>query len=179
MRSKGIAKLSTARQRQSMAEQSKGMARHGEATQRQSIAKQSVATQGTDLSPFSKEHMHIMNKLELRETLKDLQTLKTRLSTSIGNLEAQLTEPEKPKLRHGDYGRSKSSDGKAVDPRIYANGHSWGLVGSDHCDETPLYYVFGNIFDDLKALAAEPLEEFEIGENIKLSKGHSGRKRED
>ena len=78
--------------------------------------------------------------------------------------EAQHPEPkktEKPILRHGDYGRAKCSfSDKPVDRRIYANSHSWGCIGDDHQDNSPLHYVYGNIFDDLAAL--KPIEEFEM-----------------
>ena len=113
-----------------------------------------------------------MNKQEkeiIKNVVKRADVMIEKLSVWVDEVKdikatslAQLAESdEKPKpLEHGDYGRAKSNHGdEPIDRRLYANGHSWGIVGNDPCDETPLCFVLGNIFKELAAL--KPIREFE------------------
>lgn len=109
-----------------------------------------------------------MNKQEKeqKEKEKDIEfyeKVKRLADSSVNKLKAQLAEAEKPKLKSGDYGYDCHLFKIApADPRVFLGEHHYGCNGGD-CDKTPLKFVYGNIFADLKALA-EPLEEFEIND---------------
>ncbi|KKL69150.1 hypothetical protein LCGC14_2117830 [marine sediment metagenome] len=114
-----------------------------------------------------------MNQDEIKKEIKDLSYgiqfhreqgdfhhgVADKRFESVKRLEAQLTEAEKPKLRHGDYGRNRL-------------GVSWIFLKEQIVTEITAYvpeapqeeYIkdrFGNIFDGLKAWQ-EPLEKFRI-----------------
>ena len=105
-----------------------------------------------------------MNKQELEHKLEqarnDRELATAEANKEVDRLKKLLAEAEKPKLEHGDFGFDESifPSGKPADSRVFLSGHSWGCVGNDHCDKTPLKFVFGNIFEILNG----ELTEFEL-----------------
>ena len=94
-----------------------------------------------------------MNEREIAEKMiKDGKAM-------IERAESRLSALDKPKLRHGDYGKSS-------DFWIYISGKMlWTHEGSEGCwvrKSTAIETRLGNVFDDLKAMS-EDLEEFTVG----------------
>lgn len=118
------------------------------------------------------EKEEITRKIVLYNEVKDCAT------EAIEEYEAKLaklSEPEKPKLRHGDYGVYKSGGFWWAWQRhsvIELVGENKG-IGLDAQDSWPDMIRIGNSVDNLKALSGEPLEEFEI-RDIKVSLDSDG-----
>ena len=106
-----------------------------------------------------------MNKEEIKNDTHELERTIQYLGKWKEHLQAQLAESEKPKLRHGDYGRD-------LDGFIYLEDNirhksivhwlgDYGESGlSGRAAESFEGKVIGNLADDLAAL--KPLEEFEM-----------------
>ncbi len=108
------------------------------------------------------DKQEIEHKLE--QTIKNRATICKGFTEEIGNLQEQLAEAEKPKLRHGDFGVEKCKE--CTYPRLITNPASvTGLTVSNEYGEIPpgnkITTVFGNIFDLLKEWS-EDLEKFEV-----------------
>ncbi len=115
------------------------------------------------------EREDIMDKDAIRKAIDCKTACKIALvgfaddfSSEIAELEAQLAEAEKPKLRYGDV---RYYGGRRTAPVVYVGGR-WFNAATElrvplsvaECEKLPTEF---NIFDDLKALA-EPLETFEM-----------------
>jgi len=99
-----------------------------------------------------------MNAEEIKNELIVIQKQKARLEIEITELEKQLIEAEKPKLRHGDFGTNYGF------PRIVINGDFYNDQGEAicnlHCKRNKEGESWlGNIFDLLKEHPQE-LKEF-------------------
>ena len=112
-----------------------------------------------------------MDKAEIEHKLEQAKADKFEINKQVQILEAQLREAEKPKLRHGDFGYSGSTEF----PRLVLDknrlAHSFRVFESTPHDEPTV--ILGNIFDLLKEWS-EDLGEFKIdqtkggGGNIKI-----------
>ena len=110
------------------------------------------------------------NKIKREQNAKDLagaHAETAKLKEEMAEIESQLAEAKKPKLRHGDYGTLSGgglyffNDSHNCNPpseRPFGIGQAGG--GQVNADEYgPV--ILGNIFDDLKA-RQENVREFEI-----------------
>lgn len=117
-----------------------------------------------------------MNKTEIHTLIGELQHLAEQADMAAkkwrqdkANLEAQLAEAEKPKLRHGDYGLT--NQGKPFfyidvtwdkDHAYFANGtHASDFTTCELGKEQSDCAIFLGNLADLKTMA-EPLENFEL-----------------
>ena len=121
----------------------------------------------------------IKRKIEICETIIDLgdktllRLIKEVAKEELTELQAQLAEAEKPKLRHGDYGivpRGMHKEGPhpvLADPtNLCFNDGYWkdedGHISCSYgCYNGREITNRGNIFDDLKAIS-KSLHEFEV-----------------
>ncbi len=115
------------------------------------------------------------NQSEIRISQDMLSTIKVdqqKLIDEGERLVKELAELDKPKLRHGDCGIGKRNGDVVISlvPNLSWPNHKetpilmnceggWNYADSDY---NGIITKLGNIFDDLKAMAAEPLEEFEV-----------------
>jgi hypothetical protein len=123
--------------------------------------------------------MSLQDKLELAEArfkqnLDDrtaLEGVADAIALGISNLKQKIAEEKKPKLRHGDYGvYNKGKDGSRY--LHISDGGTIRPIGSrksflDQSSQSSVYDIYGNIFDDLKALQedVEYDKEYEFGRN--------------
>lgn len=94
--------------------------------------------------------MSLQDKLE--QVIRDQVACNNSFDTEIADLKQQIADAEKVKLKNGDYGHDSHSNRHApADARVFINGHHYGCYGGD-CDNSPLEFVVGNIFDNLRKL---------------------------
>lgn len=99
------------------------------------------------------------NKLEQART--DKQLAMQAANEEIARIEAQLTEPAKPVLKHGDYGYwSGRSRIFLEDRNNKLRPFGTGLDGTGKCFEKTDYVILGNIFADLAEI--KPIDGFEM-----------------
>ena len=112
------------------------------------------------------------DKKRIERDITAIKTCITNYKADLAEAEKELTELEKPELKHGDYGLTERDC-----PRIELihNNESWHVGETGNMDNArvsnhPADTILGNIFADLKALS-EPLEEFELenGKHIAIS----------
>ena len=111
-----------------------------------------------------------MNKREMLENkLTQNSLLSGLLKEESDNIQLQLAEIDKPKLRHGDYGYDKHTsyagqEDEAFPEPFFINAdreYSYPLNEYNRNNKNRKPVVLGNIFDDLKR-NSEDLTEFDI-----------------
>ena len=115
-----------------------------------------------------------MNKQEIEEQIKQASAEREAITDKLIELKQQLfdillAEPEKPKLRHGDFGLEENNSptiilretqyGDPSDLRSIREGHSCQSSNRTKPEYCHIYLILGNIFDLLKEWS-EDLEEF-------------------
>lgn len=106
-----------------------------------------------------------MNKEELNAKIGTLEYRSRAIAEELKTLQAQLAEPAKPVLRHGDYGQFPEGNWWIVLLRKEKLEVFGGLSGAGSSCENHLTYCAKNhkglnFFADLAAMS-EPLEEFD------------------
>jgi hypothetical protein len=124
-------------------------------------------------------------KLQLKgiqDSLDAVKVEKAKALAEMAEIEKKIEEAKRPKLRHGDYGKLSGGNSYFFNDSHGCNrpserpfGIGQGGGGQQNADkQNPV--IFGNIFDDLKAIS-EPLEKFEIadvyGDKLIVSRVHN------